>query len=272
MARASGAGRGAALVTGASGGIGLELARLFAKDGHDLVLVARDEGRLRRAGEELAGAHGVRFHVVPADLTDPAAPEAIFRAVQAAGVEVEALVNNAGFGLYGPFVQTAGEAATELARELEMIQVNVTALTHLTKLFLPAMVARGRGRVLNVASTAAFQPGPLMAVYYASKAYVLSFSEALSVELAGTGVGVTCLAPGATRTGFQKVAAMEDSRLFRAGHVMDAATVARIGYRGLLKGKPLVIPGAVNRVMAHGTRLVPRSVAARMAKMAQERV
>jgi uncharacterized protein len=263
---------GAALVTGASGGIGLELARLFAADGHDLVLVARDEAKLRRVGEELAREHGVRFHVVAADLADPAAPEAVFRAVREAGVEVEALVNNAGFGLYGPFAQTGAEPATALSRELEMIQVNVTALTHLTKLFLPGMVARGHGRVMNVASTAAFQPGPLMAVYYASKAFVLSFSEALSVELAGTGVVVSCLCPGATRTDFQKAAAMEDSRLFRGGHVMDAATVARAGYRGLLAGKPLVVPGAVNKAMAQGTRFIPRSFAARLAKMAQERV
>lgn len=151
-----------------------------------------------------------------------------------------------------------------------MLQVNVVALTHLSKLFLPEMVRRGSGYVLNVASTAAFQPGPLMAVYYASKAYVLSFSEALSVELEGTGVTVTTLAPGATRTAFQAVAKMEGSRLFRAGHVMTAPEVAEAGYNGMRAGKSLVVPGAMNRLMAAGTRLVSRRLAARMARYAQE--
>ena len=264
--------KGAALVTGASGGIGLELARLLAADGHDLVLVARGAAKLEEVGAELARAHGIAYHVIAADLTDPAAPEAVFRAVREKGVEVEVLVNNAGFGLYGPFVKTAAEEPTELARELEMIQVNVTALTHLAKLFVPGMVARKRGRVMNVASTAAFQPGPLMAVYYASKAYVLSFSQALSEELRGTGVTATALCPGATRTEFQKAAAMEGSRLFNTPLVMDAATVARVGYRGMLAGKAVVVPGLANKVMAQGTRFVPRRVATRLARMAQERV
>ncbi|HEX2202146.1 MAG TPA: SDR family oxidoreductase [Longimicrobium sp.] len=270
MAKASG--RGWALVTGASAGIGLELAKLAAADGHDVVLVARDAARLAAAGEEISRAHGVRHHVVAADLMDPAAPEALFRAVEDAGIEVEVLVNNAGFGLYGPFVRTGAEAPTDGARELGMLQINVVALTHLSKLFLPGMVARGRGGVLNVASTAAFQPGPLMAVYYASKAYVLSFSQALAVELKETGVAVSTLCPGPTRTEFQKAAAMEESRLFSAPHVMGAAEVARTGWRALKAGKPLSIPGVVNKVLAQGTRFIPRSLAARMALKAQERV
>jgi short-subunit dehydrogenase len=265
---ASASGR-TALVTGASGGIGAELARLFARDGWRLVLVARSRDGLERVGRELAEKHGTAYHVVPADLSDPAAPRAVHDAVRALGVEVDALVNNAGFGLAGPFVDIGGAAPTELGRELEMLQVNVVALTHLTKLFLPAMVRRRRGYVMNVASTAAFQPGPLMAVYYASKAYVLSFSEALSVELEETGVTVTTLAPGATRTEFQNVANMASSRLFRAGHVMTAPEVARAGYDGMRAGRALVVPGAMNRVMAAGTRLVSRRVAARMAKFAQ---
>lgn len=270
MAAANGG--GAALITGASGGIGAELARLFAHDGWDLVLVARSREGLVEVGRELADKHGIRYHVVPADLTDSAAPQAIYDAVQALGVEVGALVNNAGFGLMGPFVDVGREPPTELGRELEMLQVNVVALTHLSKLFLPGMVKRGRGYVMNVASTAAFQPGPLMAVYYASKAYVLSFSEALSVELAGTGVTATALCPGPTRTEFQAVANMENSRLFRAGHVMTAAQVAQAGYIAMRAGKSSIVTGAVNRVMAAGTRLVPRGLAARMARMAQERV
>jgi short-subunit dehydrogenase len=271
-AAAKTAGTRTALITGASGGIGAELARLFARDGWNVVLVARSREGLEKVGRELSQAHGIRHHVVPADLTNPAAPQAIHDAVQALGVEIDALVNNAGFGLMGPFVEVGGEPPTELGRELEMLQVNVVALTHLSKLFIPAMARRGRGYVMNVASTAAFQPGPLMAVYYASKAYVLSFSEALSVELAGTGVTATALCPGATRTEFQTVANMEDSRLFRAGHVMTAAQVAEKGYKAMLAGKSSVVTGAVNRVMAAGTRFVPRRVAARMARMAQQRV
>ncbi|HEX5725886.1 MAG TPA: SDR family oxidoreductase [Longimicrobiaceae bacterium] len=263
--------KGAALITGASGGIGAELAKLFAADGHDLVLVARDTARLEAVGAALAAAHGVRHHVVPADLADPAAPDAVLARVRELGVAVEALVNNAGFGLYGTFVRTGPEPATDLRRELDLLQVNVAALTHLAKLFLPEMVARRRGRLLNVASTAAFQPGPLMAVYYASKAYVLSFSEALAVELDGTGVTVTTLCPGPTRTDFQAAASLEGTRLFRAPNVMSAGAVARAGYRGMRAGKRVVIPGTVNKVMAHATKLVPRALAARVAKAAQEK-
>jgi hypothetical protein len=263
-------GKGVALVTGASGGIGEEIAKQLAADGYSLVLVARDEERLHRVGRALAERHGITYHAVAADLTDPAAPERIFRETEARGVAVEVLVNNAGFGLRGTFVQTGAAAATDLSRELAMIQINCTAVTHLSKLYVPGMVARGRGRMLNVASTAAFQPGPLMAVYYATKAYVLSFSEALAVELQGTGVTVTCLCPGATRTEFQKAADMEQSRLFQAGHVMDAATVARVGLQAMHAGRATVVPGAVNKVMAVSTRFVPRTLAARLAKAAQE--
>ena len=273
MAAAAAAnGGGAALITGASAGIGAELARLFARDGWELVLVARSRDGLEKVGRELAQTHGTRCHVVPADLADPAAPQAIYDAVQALGVEVSALVNNAGFGLLGTFVDTGREPPTDLGRELEMLQVNVVALTHLSKLFLPAMVKRGRGYLMNVASTAAFQPGPLMAVYYASKAYVLSFSEALSVELAGTGVTATALCPGPTRTEFQAAAKMESSRLFRAPHVMTAADVAEAGYNAMRAGKSSIVTGAVNRVMAAGTRFIPRRLAAHVARMAQERV
>lgn len=258
-----------ALVTGGSGGIGAELARLFARDGWDVVLVARSREGLEKVGRELAQAHGVRCHVVPADLADPAAPQAVYDTVQGLGLQVDALVNNAGFGVMGTFVDTGGDAATELGRELQMLQVNVVALTHLSKLFLPQMVRRGRGYLMNVASTAAFQPGPLMAVYYATKAYVLSFSEALSVELAGTGVTATALCPGPTHTDFASAAKMEKSRLFRAAHVMTAAEVAEAGYNAMRAGKSSVITGTVNRVIAAGTRLLPRATAARLARMAQ---
>jgi short-subunit dehydrogenase len=191
-----------ALITGASGGIGLDLARLFAEGGYDVVLVARTESKLKELATELASKHGVSARAVAADLADPAAPAQLMERLKAEGVQVDVLVNNAGYGGYGTF------AETELDAELKMIQLNISALTALSKAVLPGMLARKSGRILNVASTAAFQPGPLMAVYYATKAYVLSFSEALANETKGTGVTVTCLCPGPTKTGFQQQAKM----------------------------------------------------------------
>jgi short-subunit dehydrogenase len=258
------ASRPTALITGASSGIGLELSRLFAADGHRLVLVARDRGRLESLAGELRSRFGVESLILPRDLADPGAPASIFEELARAGVTVEVLVNNAGCGLLGRFWEG------DPARELAMIQVNVAALTHLTRLALPSMVARREGKVLNVASTAAFQPGPLMAVYYATKAYVLSFSEALSKELSGRGVTVTALCPGPTETGFQKAAGMERSRLFRRGLVMDAAAVARAGYRGLLRGKRVVVPGFKNRCMAQAASWAPRPLVLWVSKRLQE--
>jgi short-subunit dehydrogenase len=253
-----------ALVTGASGGIGEELARLFAADGHDLVLVARSRDKLTRLAEELGGAPGVAARVVVSDLARAEAPREIFDELQSAGVRVDALVNNAGFGSYGLF------AETDSRKELELLQVNVVALTHLTKLFLPPMIARRRGYVMNVASTAAFQPGPLMAVYYASKAYVLHFSEALSNETEGTGVVVSALCPGPTETGFVAAAGMEQSKLFERG-AMGARPVAEEGYRGLLAGKTLVIPGLRNNLTARAVGLAPRKLVTKIVRGIQER-
>jgi short-subunit dehydrogenase len=252
-----------ALVTGASGGIGEDLARLFAADGHDVVLVARSEGKLEALAASLEKAFGIRAHVVASDLTAPGAPELLLKTLEERGIEVDVLVNNAGYGGYGPFVET------DLPNELAMIQLNVTALVHLTKLVLPRMVAKKFGRVMNVASTAAFQPGPLMAVYYATKAFVLSFSEALSNELEGTGVSVTCLCPGATATGFQTQANMEKSRLFKLAAVMDSATVAKVGYRAMWRGKAVVIPGVQNRIMATSVRFFPRKTVTRLVRTIQ---
>jgi len=219
-----------ALITGATSGIGLELASLAAQDRHDLVLVARQRERLESVGRGLAEEYGVRVSVLPKDLSDPSTPPQIGRDLAARGIAVDVLVNNAGFGVYGLF------AETEIDRELEMIQVNVVALTHLTKLILAGMLARRLGRILNVASTAAFQPGPLMAVYYATKAYVLSFSEALANETAGTGVTVTTLCPGPTPTGFAERAgslrnqeSLPITRIdVRSHHRIDRAREARI--------------------------------------------
>ncbi len=255
---------GTALITGASGGIGLELARLFARDGWSLVLVARRADRLEALAGELRERAGASVVVVPADLSRPGAADGIAGALRAGSRDVDALVNDAGFGVFGPF------AATDLGAELGMIQVNVTALTQLTKLLLPGMIGRGGGRRLNVASTAAFQPGPLMAAYYATKAYVLSFSEALAEELEGSGVTVTALCPGPTATGFQAAAGMEKSKLVRRIGVLDAATVARAGYAGLLAGKRVVVPGVVNKILAQSVRLAPRRLLTAIVRRMQE--
>jgi short-subunit dehydrogenase len=252
-----------ALVTGASGGIGEELARLFAADGHDLILVARSRDKLEQLSAELQGKHRIRAHVLARDLAQPGVPQGIYDELHHEGVETDALVNNAGFGSYGLF------AETDARTELELLQVNVVALTHLTKLFLPGMIARRRGYVMNVASTAAFQPGPLMAVYYASKAYVLSFSEALSNECEGTGVFVSALCPGPTETGFVAAARMEKSKLFEA-NVMDARTVAVAGYRGMLAGKRVVIPGFKNSLLARTVGFFPRGIVTKAVRRVQE--
>ena len=258
--------RQTALVTGASSGIGLELARELAAGGYDLVLVARGEKKLEELAAEVRDRHGITARVIPKDLSDPKSPDELFQEIEAAGVAVDVLVNNAGFATFGPF------AETDLARELEELQVNVVALTHLTKKLLPGMLSRRRGGVLNVASTAAFQPGPLMAVYYATKAYVLSFSEALAEELRGTGVTVSVLCPGPTATGFAARADMQDSGLFKGMlAVSDARSVARAGYEGFRAGKRIVIPGLLNKVGAQSIRLTPRGLATRIIKGMQAR-
>lgn len=257
--------RPVALVTGASGGIGLELARLAAKDGHDLVLVARSTPKLEEVAKYLTGMYGVSAQVLTADLADPAAPQAIVEELNRRGLAgVDVLVNNAGFGEWGLF----GRA--DLARQLAMIQVNVTALTALTRLLLPPMITQRKGRILNVASTAGFAPGPLMAVYYATKAYVISFSEAIGNELRGTGITVTALCPGPTRTGFAAAAGMGQSNLFSSPTVMDVAPVALAGWRGMRRGAALVVPGLPNKLLLQAIRLSPRWLLRRITRWFQE--
>jgi len=256
-----------ALITGASAGIGRDLAGLFAADGWRLILVARRADVLRELEASLRRAHGTETFILPMDLADRESPERIHKAVAKEGLAVDALVNNAGFGSFGPFVESAP------APQIEMIQVNVSALVHLTRLFLPGMVERRSGRILNVASLAAFQPGPLMAVYYATKAFVLSFSEGLTEELRGTGVTVTALCPGPTRTEFGKRADTEGTRLM-SGSVLKVATsgpVALAGYRAMLAGTPIVIPGLLNRLMAQSVRVSPRWAVRRIVRAMQER-
>jgi short-subunit dehydrogenase len=256
--------RQTALITGASTGIGYELAKIFAAEQYDLVLVARNEERLHAVKKELEARNGISARVLAADLADPAAPATIHDLLQREGVQIDVLVNNAGFGQYGDFHRG------DLRRYLDMVQVNITALVHLTGLFLPGMVARRKGRVLNVASTAGFQPGPLMAVYYATKAMVVSFSNAIHAELAGTGVTVTTLCPGPTRTEFHVRAETGRSRLFRGPMMMKADAVARAGYDAMQRGKMVVIPGAVNNMlMFSATRLLPRAWVTRMVRVLQ---
>ena len=246
------------LVTGGSGGIGYELAKRFARDGHRLVLVARDEERLALAAAELE-KFGPRPSCIASDLARPEAPFEIARRLEESATAVDVLVNNAGFGLQGPFAEAEVEAT------LDEIRVNVLALTALTRLFLPGMRERGQGHVLNVASTAAYFPGPFMAVYYASKAYVLSFSEGLASELRGTGVRVTALCPPATETGFASRAGASGSRLFRFG-VMDAAKVANAGYQGMRRGRTVVTPGTFARLQTFSSRFTPRGVLANVVR------
>jgi short-subunit dehydrogenase len=257
--------KGTALITGPTSGIGLDLAALFAAGGHDLVLVSRNADKLDQLAAELKRKHGIQVTVIACDLSEPDAPARLQLELELAKISVDVLVNNAGYAQYGAFLETDAD------QERRMMQLNMVTLTELTKRLVPEMVKRGRGRVLNVASTAAFMPGPLMAVYYATKAYVLSLSEALASELEGSGVSVTALCPGPTRTGFQARAQMESSRLVK-GKIMDSATVAKIGYRALMAGKPLVIPGFGNQVQAMAPRLIPRSAMPAIVKRAQARI
>lgn len=256
--------RPVALVTGASSGIGRELARVLARKGWDTILVARRADALHELAAELS-ALGTTAHVLPADLADPEGPTRVFDEVASRGLTIDALVNNAGLGSWGPFAQT------EWRTERDLLAVNVVALTELTKRFLPGFVERRHGRILNVASTAAFQPGPLMAVYFASKAYVLHLSLALADELRGTGVTVTTLCPGPTRTEFAEMAGARKTNMFLGGRGDDPADVARKGYEAMLKGRPMVVIGAVNRSLVFANRLAPRSVAARIARVFAER-
>lgn len=248
------------LITGASAGIGYELARCFARGGDRLILVSRSESRLNQVAEELRKEYQADVHVYPADLSKPGEAAALFHRLMDAGLQVDVLVNNAGYGLNGPFVEN------DYIEESGMVQVNVTALMELCHLFGAQMVSRGRGKILNVASTAAFQPGPLMSNYYATKAYVLSFSEGLAEELRPRGVTVSVLCPGATRTDFFDRAGMHGVRLADGMvPVMKADRVARAGYRGLRKGRVIIIPGIVNKFTAQSVRFTPRWLVRKLA-------
>jgi len=252
-----------ALITGASGGIGYELAKLFARDHHNLVLVARNADKLGQVANELQ-ARGVSVKTVALDLAEPPAPKFLFDQLQREGIAVDILINNAGFGALGKFAQMTDDQI------FGQINLNIIALTQLTRLFLPPMLARRSGRIMNVASTAGFQPGPLMAVYYATKAYVISFSEAIANELKDSGVTVTCLCPGATHTGFAKRAGNDKSRLFKQLGAMNADKVALDGYRALMEGRTLAISGLHNWLVAQSTRLGPRKMVTAISRWVSE--
>jgi uncharacterized protein len=248
-----------ALITGASSGIGLELAEVFARNGYSLVLTARNGARLEEIARKLKPAS---VQVIAKDLTLAGAAEEIFREVP----KIDVLVNNAGFSLFGKF------GDLPLAEELNIMQLNMTAPVILTRLYLPGMIAAKSGRIMNVASTAAFQPGPLMAIYYATKSFLLLLSEAIGNELEGTGVTVTALCPGPTTTAFQERAKMENSGLVKGRKMMDARTVAEIGYRGMMAGKPVVIPGFMNKFLVQTLRFSPRWMVTKLVRRIQEEV
>ncbi len=254
-----------ALITGASNGIGKELAYHFAKDGINLVLVARSEAKLQELKMDLIGKWDIQVEVMSRDLSRMEEVQSLSEELKEKQIEIHYLVNNAGYGLFGNFTETDMEV------ELSMIDLNIKSLTLLTKLLVKDMVKKGKGGILNVASTASFQPGPLMAVYYATKAYVLSFTEALENELQGTGVTVTALCPGPTETGFGDRANLSSSKLFK-GKLMNVTEVAEAAYAGLTTGKSLIIPGFQNRMLTVLVRLLPRKTITAIVRNVKEKI
>src|ERR1035437_920502 len=250
-----------ALITGASSGLGKEFARIHASKGDNVVLVARSKDKLETLKLELQKQFGVSVYVIVKDLSDQYAPKAVYDELKAQKIQIDYLINNAGFGDFGLF------AETDWAKQLEMINLNVTCLTYLTRLFLPGMIHNKFGKILNLASTATFQPGPTMSVYFATKAVVLSFSEAIANELKGTGVTVTALCPGATETGFKAAASLDKSNLFKGNQIATSKEVAEFGYNKMMQGKTVVIPGIVNNLMAQSVRFAPRNIVASIARL-----
>lgn len=247
------------LITGATSGIGYELCKLFAEDKYNLVLVARNKDRLLELANELESKNSVEVYIISKDLAVPSSPEEIFNELKSQSISIDVLVNNAGFGAFGLFNEL------DTNEQIKMIQVNVFALTYLTKLFIENLSINNGGKILNIASTASFQPIPLMSVYAATKAYVFSFSSSLREEVKDKKISVTVLCPGPTSTNFEKAAKMQKSKLFNR-NVMDPKTVAAIGYNGLMKGKPIVVPGLINKMLVFGTRFLPAGITAKIAK------
>lgn len=253
-----------ALITGASGGIGLELARIHAAKGDDLILVARTGSKLETLKTDLEQEFNIKVHCVVKDLAVKDAGREVYDEIKRKGISVNYLINNAGFGDFGLF------AESDWDKQERMINLNITGLVHLTRLFLPGMIERGEGKILNVASIAAFQPGPTMSVYFASKAFVLSFSEAINNEVRDKGITVTALCPGSTDTAFHAVV-MGDPKLVNERKMASAKEVAEFGYDAMIKGKPVAIPGLKNSLMAFAARFFPREFIVRMVRKIQEK-
>jgi len=252
------------LITGASSGIGYEMAKVFAEHGHNLILTARSESKLRELKASVESQFKIQAEVIPADLSKPDGSQKLFQAVQSKGLSVDILINNAGFGDHGFFHES------NLEKDKEMVQVNITTLIELTYLFLPSMLKARSGKIMNVASTAAFQPGPFMSVYYATKAFVLFFSEGLCEELDDTGVSVTVLCPGPTKSGFHEVANLKDVSLLDATPMATSLQVAAYGYKALMRDQAVAIPGVMNNVMATLVRFVPRGIVRKLVKKLQQ--
>lgn len=254
-----------ALITGASSGIGLELAKIHASKGDNLILVARSIEKMQTLKSELENSYKISVHLIKKDLSIHDAPKEVFDEVKKKNIAIDYLINNAGFGDYGMFYETSW------TKEEMMINLNITALTQLTKLFVIDMLANKKGKIMNVASTAAFQSGPTMAVYYATKAYVLSFSEAIQNELEGTGITVTALCPGATESGFMDAANVGESKLFKGRKLPSSKEVAIYGYQAMMEGKTVAIHGFMNRVMAVSAQLFPRKMVVKMTRNIQNK-
>ncbi len=251
-----------AIITGASGGIGMELVRLIAADQYNLILIARNNEKLSFLKDELEKEYDIKVITLAKDLTDPVAVESVYQEVKQLDVTPLILINNAGFGTYGAFLDN------EWKKEEQMIQLNMLALTRLTKLFLPGMIANKKGYIMNVSSVAGFMPGPLMTVYYATKAYVNSFSIALRSELKGTGVHISTLCPGPTATGFEGAAGLEESGLFKRLPLASAQSVAKYGYKMMMKKRGVLVHGILNKITLLFTAILPAEwVAASVKKM-----
>ncbi|MBL4716802.1 MAG: SDR family oxidoreductase [Bacteroidia bacterium] len=243
-----------ALITGASNGIGLELAKLLAQDSIDLVLTARSEDKLEQLQQELTNEYNVKVYIIKCDLSEIDSAKTLYEEVKNLGLNIDILINNAGFGDFGRFTET------DWGKEQQMIQLNMTSLTQLTKLISKDMIKTSGGKIMNVASTAAFQAGPLMAVYYATKAYVLYFSEAIAHELKDNNITVTCLCPGPTESGFQAATGNEKSKLVKGKKLPTSKEVAKYGYKAMKKGKVVAIHGTLNYVMVNASRFLPRNI------------
>lgn len=250
----------AALITGASDGIGLELAKIHASKGDDLVLVARTLSKLNELKRQLESEFGIQVHTMQKDLSVPNAAREVYDEVAKKNISIQYLINNAGFGDFGFFHESDWE------KQAQMINLNIMALTQFTKLYLEDMIRQGGGKIMNVASTAAFQPGPMMAVYFATKAYVLHFSEAINNEVKENGISVTALCPGPTESGFKAGAEMEESRLMKGKKLPSSKEVADFGYHKMMQGKAVAIHGLKNFILSNSVRFAPRSLSVKIAR------